>query len=166
MGVFNKILHLGEGRKVKALEAIVPHVSAFEPEIEKLSDDQLAAKRVEFRTRLDNGEDLDDLLPEAFATIREAASRILGQRHYDVQVMGGAALHFGWVAELKTGEGKTLVSTLPAYLNALTGGGVHLVTVNDYLAKRDAEWMGQIYRFLGLEVGTVIPEIDDFVAKK
>src|SRR6266568_3047725 len=161
MGVFNKILHLGEGRKVKALEAIVPEVAVFEAEIKKLSDDQLAAKTVEFRTRLDNGEDLDDLLPEAFATIREAASRVLGQRHYDVQVMGGAALHFGWVSEMKTGEGKTLVATLPLYLNALAGYGCHLVTVNDYLARRDAEWMGEIYRFLGLDVGIVVPDVDD-----
>jgi preprotein translocase subunit SecA len=161
MGVFNKILHLGEGRKVKALEAIVPEVGAFEPEIKQLSDDQLAAKTVEFRNRLDNGEDLDDLLPEAFAVVREAASRVLGQRHYDVQLMGGAALHFGWVAEMKTGEGKTLVSTLPAYLNGLTGKGVHLVTVNDYLAKRDAEWMGRVHRFMGLTIGLVIPDIDD-----
>src|SRR5438105_3270337 len=161
MGVFNKILHLGEGRKVKALEAIVPEVGAFEPEIQKLSDDQLAAKTVEFRNRLDNGEDLDDILPEAFAVVREAARRVLGQRHYDVQLMGGAALHFGWVAEMKTGEGKTLVSTLPAYLNGLSGKGVHLVTVNDYLAKRDALWMGQIHQWLGLTVATVLPEIDD-----
>jgi preprotein translocase subunit SecA len=158
MGVFNKILHLGEGRKLKALEGIVPEVGAFEPEIQKLSDDQLAAKTVEFRNRLDRGEDLDDLLPEAFATVREAARRILGQRHYDVQLMGGAALHFGWVAEMKTGEGKTLVSTLPAYLNGLTGKGVHLVTVNDYLAKRDAEWMGRVHKFLGLTIGLVIPD--------
>jgi preprotein translocase subunit SecA len=166
MGVFNKILHLGEGRKVKALEAIVPEVGAFEPEIQKLSDDQLAAKTVEFRNRLDNGEDLDDLLPEAFATIREAARRVLGQRHYDVQLMGGAALHFGWVAEMKTGEGKTLVSTLPAYLNGLSGKGVHLVTVNDYLAKRDAEWMGRVHRFMGLTVGLVIPDMDDSTYKR
>jgi preprotein translocase subunit SecA len=161
MGVFNKLLHLGEGRKLKALEGIVPEVGAFEPEVKKLSDEQLAAKTVEFRTRLDNGEDLDDLLPEAFAVVREAAWRVLGQRHYDVQVMGGAALHFGWVAEMKTGEGKTLVSTLPAYLNGLSGKGVHLVTVNDYLAKRDAEWMGRVHRFLGLTVGLVIPDIDE-----
>src|SRR5690349_15061839 len=157
MGVFDKILHLGEGRKVKALEGIVPEVAAFEPEIKALSDDELAAKTVAFRTRLDNGEDLDDLLPEAFAVVREAAWRILGQRHYDVQIMGGAALHFGWVAEMKTGEGKTLVSTLPAYLNGLSGRGPHLVTVNDYLARRDAEWMGRIHKFLGLSVGLVIP---------
>ena len=121
------------------------------------SDDALQAKTGEFRQRLDNGEDLDDLLVEAFAVVREAASRVIGQRHFDVQLMGGAALHFGWVAEMKTGEGKTLVSTLPAYLNGLTGKGVHLITVNDYLARRDAEWMGQIHRWLGLEVGLVIP---------
>src|SRR2546423_735786 len=157
MGDFNKILHLGEGRKLKMLEGIIPEVGAFEPEIQRLSDDQLAAKTVEFRNRLDRGEDLDDLLPEAFATVRETALRVLGQRHYDVQLMGGAALHFGWVAEMKTGEGKTLVSTLPAYLNGLTGKGAHLVTVNDYLARRDAEWMGQIHRWLGLSVGLVIP---------
>ena len=112
---------------------------------------QLQAKTAEFRQRLDNGEDLDDLLIEAFAVVREAAGRVIGQRHYDVQLMGGAALHFGWVAEMKTGEGKTLVSTLPAYLNGLAGKGVHLVTVNDYLARRDAEWMGQIHRWLGLD---------------
>src|SRR4051794_22079916 len=161
MGVFDKILHLGEGRKLKALEGIVPEVGAFEAETKGLSDDALAAKTVAFRNRLDNGEDLDDLLPEAFAVVREAASRILGQRHYDVQIMGGAALHFGWVAEMKTGEGKTLVSTLPAYLNGLSGKGVHLVTVNDYLAKRDAEWMGRVHKFLGLTVGLVIPDIDE-----
>jgi preprotein translocase subunit SecA len=166
MGVFNKILHLGEGRKLKALEGIVPEVGAFEPEIQKLSDDQLAAKTVEFRNRLDRGEDLDDLLPEAFATVRETARRVLGQRHYDVQLMGGAALHFGWVAEMKTGEGKTLVSTLPAYLNGLTGKGVHLVTVNDYLAKRDAEWMGRVHKFLGLTIGLVIPDEFDSPEEK
>src|SRR5947207_1661539 len=166
MGVFDKSLHLGEGRKVKALEAIVPEVGAFEPEIKSLSDDELAAKTVAFRNRLDQGEDLDDLLPEAFAVVREAAWRVLGQRHYDVQLMGGAALHFGWVAEMKTGEGKTLVSTLPAYLNGLTGKGVHLVTVNDYLAKRDAEWMGRVHKFLGLTVGLVVPEIEDATLKR
>src|SRR5581483_11017352 len=129
MGAFDKILHLGEGRKLKALQRIVPEVGAFEPEIKALSDDQLVAKTAEFRQRLDNGEDLDDLLTEAFAVVREAAWRVLGQRHFDVQIMGGTALHFGWVAEMKTGEGKTLVSTLPAYLNGLSGKGVHLVTV-------------------------------------
>src|SRR3954470_10030127 len=147
MSLFQKLLRAGEGKKVKLLESIVPEVAKWEPEIERLSDDQLAAKTVEFRNRVEKGEDLDDLLPEAFAGGREAGKRKLGQRHYDVQVMGGSALHCGWVAEMKTGEGKTLVATLPAYLNALTGRSVHLVTVNDYLAKRDAEWMSQIYNF-------------------
>ena len=157
MGILDRILRAGEGKKVKALEGIVPDVNAFEAEISALSDDALKAKTDEFRQRLDNGADLDDLLIEAFAVCREAARRTIGQRHYDVQLMGGAALHFGWVAEMKTGEGKTLVSTLPAYLNGLTGKGVHLVTVNDYLARRDAEWMGQIHRWLGLTVGLIIP---------
>ncbi|MGZ4713388.1 MAG: preprotein translocase subunit SecA, partial [Acidimicrobiia bacterium] len=159
--MFKKILNAGEGRKLKLLESIVPEVAAFEPEIERLSDDALRAQTGEFRRRLERGEDLDDLLAEAFATVREAGRRVLGQRHFDVQVMGGAALHFGWVAEMKTGEGKTLVSTLPAYLNALEGTGVHQVTTNDYLAKRDSEWMGRVHRFLGLEVGVVLPDIDD-----
>ncbi len=166
MGLISKILHAGEGKKLKAIEGLVPHVNALEPEMERLSDEALAARTVDFRARLDRGEDLDDLLPEAFATVREAARRVLGQRHYDVQIMGGAALHFGWVAEMKTGEGKTLVSTLPAYLNGLTGKGVHLITVNDYLAKRDAEWMGRVHQFLGLTVGLVIPHFGDAEYKR
>ncbi|HEX4777458.1 MAG TPA: preprotein translocase subunit SecA, partial [Acidimicrobiia bacterium] len=166
MSVFQKILHAGEGRKLKLLQRIVPEVAELEPEMQARSDDELRALTGIFRERLADGEDLDDLLPEAFAAVREAGVRVLGQRHFDVQIMGGAALHFGWVAEMKTGEGKTLVATLPAYLNALEGKGVHLVTVNDDLAKRDAEWMGQIYRFLGLEVGVVLPDIDDPVAKR
>jgi preprotein translocase subunit SecA len=161
MGLFKKILNVGEGRKLKLLESIVPEVSTLEPEMEQRSDAELRALTDEYRQRVAAGEDLDELLPEAFAAVREAAKRVLGQRHYDVQIMGGAALHFGWVAEQKTGEGKTLVSTLPAYLNALAGKGVHLVTTNDYLAKRDALWMGQVHEFLGLTVGTVLPEIDD-----
>jgi preprotein translocase subunit SecA len=166
MSVFSKLLRAGEGRKVRALKSLVPDVNALEPEIEALSDEELAFRTVTFRERLDNGESLDDLLIEAFATVREAAKRTIGQRHFDVQLMGGAALHFGWIAEMKTGEGKTLVSTLPVYLNALAGEGVHVVTVNDYLARRDAEWMGQIHRFLGVTVGRVSPEIDDWQAKK
>ncbi|MGH9041914.1 MAG: preprotein translocase subunit SecA, partial [Acidimicrobiia bacterium] len=166
MGLINKILHAGEGKKVKTLEAIVPFVNVLEPEVERLTDEALAARTVDFRARLDRGEDLDDVLPEAFATVREAARRVLGQRHYDVQLMGGAALHFGWVAEMKTGEGKTLVSTLPVYLNGLTGLGVHLITVNDYLAKRDAEWMGRVHKFLGLTVGLVIPHLGDAEYKR
>jgi preprotein translocase subunit SecA len=161
VSVVDKLLRVGEGRKIKALASLVPDINAFEPEIQALSDDDLAGKTVEFRTRLDNGEDLDDLLIEAFAVMREAANRVIGQRHYDVQLMGGAALHFGWVAEMKTGEGKTLVSTLPAYLNGLGGDGVHLITVNDYLARRDAEWMGRVHQFLGLKVGLIVPGAPD-----
>ena len=166
MGVFDKILRAGEGKKVRAVQALVPEINALEPEIQALSDDQLRAKTVEFRERLDNGATIDDLMLEAFAITREAALRVIGQRHYDVQLMGGAALHFGWVAEMKTGEGKTLVSTLPIYLNALGGKGVHLVTVNDYLVKRDAEWMGQIHRWLGLTLGVVVPGDFDAVYKR
>ncbi|MGA1052381.1 MAG: preprotein translocase subunit SecA, partial [Ilumatobacteraceae bacterium] len=157
MGILDRILRAGEGKKLKALQGIVPDINALEDEYRTLSDDALRAKTGEFRQRLDNGATLDDVLVEAFAVTREAAGRVIGQRHYDVQMMGGAALHFGWVAEMKTGEGKTLVSTLPAYLNGLSGKGVHLVTVNDYLARRDAEWMGRIHKWLGLEVGLVIP---------
>jgi preprotein translocase subunit SecA len=173
MGLFNKLLHAGEGRKLKLVETIVPEVAAFEPEMEARSDEALRAMTDEFRGRLahcdtkeERVEMLDDMLPEAFAVVREAAKRTLGQRHFDVQIMGGAALHFGWVAEMKTGEGKTLVATLPLYLNALAGYGCHLVTVNDYLARRDAEWMGQIYRFLGMEVGVVVPQVDDPESKR
>src|SRR5829696_4196391 len=157
MGILDRILRAGEGKKLKALGGLVPDINELEPELRAFSDDALRAKTAEFRQRLDNGEELDDLLIEAFAVVREAATRTIGQRHYDVQLMGGAALHFGWVAEMKTGEGKTLVSTLPAYLNGLTGKGAHLITVNDYLARRDAEWMGAIHRWLGLSVGLVIP---------
>ena len=157
MAILDRILRAGEGKKVKALAGIVPEVNALADEIGRLSDDALRAKTAEFRGRIDRGADTDDLLVEAFAVVREAASRVIGQRHYDVQVMGGAALHAGWIAEMKTGEGKTLVSTLPVYLNALTGRGVHLVTVNDYLARRDAEWMGRVHRWLGLSVGLVVP---------
>jgi preprotein translocase subunit SecA len=153
--VLNKIANLGEGRKLKDLQALARLVSTYEPEVEELSDDDLRARTPELRERVANGESLDDLLPEAFALVREAARRTIGQRHFDVQLMGGAALHSGNIAEMKTGEGKTLVSTLPGYLNALEGHGVHLVTVNDYLAKRDSEWMGGIYRFLGLSVGLI-----------
>jgi preprotein translocase subunit SecA len=153
--VLEKITSLGEGRKVKTLEAIAKLVNTFEPEIEELSDDELRGKTAEFRERSSNGESLDELLPEAFAVVREGARRTIGQRHFDVQLMGGVALHQGNIAEMKTGEGKTLVSTLPGYLNAMSGKGVHLVTVNDYLAKRDSEWMGGIYRFLGLHVGLI-----------
>jgi preprotein translocase subunit SecA len=153
--ILDKISNIGEGRKLKNLESIAQLVNTFEPEIEDLSDDELRGKTVEFKERAGNGESLDDLLPEAFAVVREGARRTIGQRHFDVQLMGGAALHQGNIAEMKTGEGKTLVSTLPGFLNALSGDGVHVVTVNDYLAKRDSEWMGGIYRFLGLHVGLI-----------
>ncbi|MFM7819456.1 MAG: DEAD/DEAH box helicase, partial [Actinomycetota bacterium] len=157
MAILDRVLRAGEGKKVKALAAILPEINAIAPEIGALSDADLRAKTAQFKSRVERGETLDDLLVEAFAVVREAATRIIGQRHYDVQLMGGAALHAGWVAEMKTGEGKTLVSTLPAYLNALSGKGVHQITTNDYLAQRDAEWMGQIHRWLGLSVGLVVP---------
>jgi preprotein translocase subunit SecA len=153
--LIEKFSNVGEGRRRKELEQIAQLVNTWEPETEELSDEELAHKTLEFRQRLENGEPLDELLPEAFAATREAARRTIGQRHFDVQLMGGAALHRGTIAEMRTGEGKTLVSTLPGYLNALEGNGVHLVTVNDYLAKRDSEWMGGIYRFLGLDVGLI-----------
>src|SRR5215216_2033088 len=166
MGMFDRLLRAGEGRKVRAIQALVPDVNALEPELEQLRDDQLRARTTDFRNRIDRGEPVDDLLIEAFAVVREAAQRTIHQRHYDVQLMGAAALHFGWIAEMKTGEGKTLVSTLPVYLNGLTGNGVHVITVNDYLAKRDADWMGQIHRWLGLDVGLVIPEIRSSADKR
>ncbi|MEY3926069.1 MAG: hypothetical protein RIS16_20 [Actinomycetota bacterium] len=156
MGLVDKILRAGEGKAVKQLAKIAQEVNGFENQITPLDDDALRGKTAAFKLRYENGESLDSLLPEAFAVVREAAKRTLGQRHYDVQVMGGAALHRGNIAEMKTGEGKTLVSTLPAYLNALTGKGVHIVTVNDYLAERDSEWMGRVHRFLGLKVGVIL----------
>ncbi len=166
MGIFDRVLRTGEGRKLKALKDLVPDINALEDEYKALSDDALRAKTGEFRTRLDNGETLDEMLVEAFAVVREGSSRAIGQRHYDVQLMGGAALHLGWVAEMRTGEGKTLTSLLPAYLNGLEGKGVHIVTVNDYLASRDAEWMGEIHRWLGLSVGLVIPGQRDSAYKR
>jgi preprotein translocase subunit SecA len=157
VSIFEKILRAGEGRMVRRLKSIANAVSSLEEQYVDLTDAELRAMTDEFRERIDGGESLDSLLPEAFAVAREAASRVLGQRHYDVQVMGGAALHFGNIAEMKTGEGKTLTSVLPAYLNALSGKGVHIVTVNDYLAQRDAAWMGRVHEFLGLTVGVVLP---------
>ena len=166
MSIFSKVLKSGEGRKLKALQALVPDINEMESEIEVLSDDALKAKTGDFRSRLDQGEDPDDLLIESFAVVREAAQRVLGQRHYDEQLIGGAALHLGWVAEMKTGEGKTLTSTLPIYLNGVTGKGVHVVTVNDYLARRDAEWMGQVHGWLGLEMGLVLAGNRDSTHKR
>ncbi len=159
MAIIDKILRAGEGKLLRKLEAISKQVNALEPAFEAMSDEELKALTPAYRERIANGESLDDLLPEAFATVREAAKRTLGQRHYDVQIMGGAALHLGNIAEMRTGEGKTLVSTLPAYLNALTGDGVHVVTVNDYLAHRDAENMGRVHRFLGLKVGVILSKM-------
>ena len=148
-------------REVKRLQGIVAQINALEPDVEKLSDDQLRARTDEFREKYKDGADLDDLLPDAFATVREAAKRTLGQRHYDVQMLGGMVLHQGKISEMRTGEGKTLVATLPVYLNAITGKGVHVVTVNDYLASRDAEWMGEVYEFLGLTVGCITHGLED-----
>ncbi len=154
--IIDRIMRAGEGKILRELSKVVDQVNAFEPAISSLSDEALRAKTNEFKSQLAAGSTLDDLLPEAFAVVREAAKRTLGQRHYDVQIMGGAALHRGNIAEMRTGEGKTLVATLPSYLNALAGRGVHVVTVNDYLAERDSEWMGRIHRFLGLTVGVIV----------
>ena len=156
MGLFSKIFGTYSEKEVKRVMPIVDKINSFEPEISKLSDEELTGKTQEFKKRLNEGETLDDILPEAFAVVREASKRVLGMRHFDVQLIGGIILHQGRIAEMKTGEGKTLVATLPVYLNALTGKGVHVVTVNDYLAKRDSEWMGKLYKFLGLSVGLVI----------
>ncbi len=157
--LLDKILRLGEGRILRELEHVARDVNAIEERYVAMSDEELRGQTDLFKQRLADGEDLDDLLPEAFATVREAAKRVLGQRHFDVQVMGGAALHLGNIAEMKTGEGKTLVSTLPTYLNALTGNGAHIVTVNDYLAKYQSEWMGRIYHFLGMTTGVILSDM-------
>ena len=146
----SKLLSVGSGKEIKAFRGRVGEINYLEDEISQLSDEELRGKTAEFRERLSNGETLDELMPEAFAVVREASKRTIGLRHFDVQLIGGMVLHAGQIAEMKTGEGKTLVSTLAGYLNALPGTGVHIVTVNDYLAKRDSEWMGQIYRFLGM----------------
>ncbi len=158
--IIDRVLRTGEGKILRKLRRITDLVNLVEQDFASLTDAELRERTAVFRARHADGESLDDLLPEAFAAVREAAKRTLGQRHFDVQIMGGAALHSGSIAEMKTGEGKTLVSTLPAYLNALAGRGVHVVTVNDYLAKRDAEWMGRVHRFLGLEVGVILAQMD------
>ena len=159
--IASKIFGSSNDRKVKAYDVAVAAINALEPELEALSDDELRARTEDFRKQIADGTEVDSLLVPAFATVREAAKRTLGQRHFDVQLTGGMVLNDGRIAEMKTGEGKTLVATLPVYLNALAGRGVHVVTVNDYLAKRDAEWMGQIYRFLGLTVGCIVHGMDD-----
>src|SRR6187431_2495658 len=156
-----KVIGTQNEREIKRLRPLVVEISALEPTIQKLTDEQLREKTVEFRKRVADGATLDDLLIEAFAVVREAGKRVLNMRHFDVQLMGGMVLHKGKIAEMKTGEGKTLVATLPVYLNALTGRGVHVVTVNDYLARRDSEWMGRLYRFLGLTVGVIQHELND-----
>ena len=156
-----KVFGSSNDRKIKSYRPTADEINALEPELEKLTDPELRARTETFRRQLADGTDLDDLLIPAFATVREAARRTLGQRHFDVQMVGGVVLHQGKIAEMKTGEGKTLVATLAVYLNALPQRGVHVVTVNDYLAKRDAEWMGRIYKFLGLTVGCIVHELDD-----
>ena len=160
INVLTKIFGSRNERLLKQYSRSVARINALEPEIAKLSDGALRGKTAEFRKRLAEGATLDELLPEAFAVVREAGKRTLRMRHFDVQLVGGMVLHDGKIAEMRTGEGKTLVATLPAYLNALAGNGVHIVTVNDYLAKRDAEWMGKIYGFLGLTVGVNIPQME------
>ena len=160
MGIINKLFGTHSERELKIIRPLVERIEELRPEMMELSDEDLRAKTDEFKDRLANEETLDELLPEAFAVVREAGRRVLDMEHYPVQLIGGIILHQGRIAEMKTGEGKTLVSTLPAYLNALEGKGVHIVTVNDYLAKRDAEWMGKIHEFLGLKVGVVLNSMD------
>ena len=164
--VARKLFGTSNDRRIRQYRSRVDAINALETELEKLSDEELRARTAEFKKQLAEGKTLDDILVPAFATVREAAKRTLGQRHFDVQLIGGMVLHDGKIAEMKTGEGKTLVATLPVYLNALAGRGVHVVTVNDYLAKRDAEWMGQIYKFLGLTVGVIVHGLDDEQRKK
>ena len=156
-----KVIGTQNERELKRIYPLVGQINALETQIQPLSDDQLRAKTAEFRARVAEGATLDDVLPEAFAVVREAGRRTVNMRHFDVQLVGGIMLHRGKIAEMKTGEGKTLVATLPAYLNALDGKGVHVVTVNDYLARRDSEWMGRIYRFLGMSVGVIQHELVD-----
>ncbi|UCD33129.1 MAG: DEAD/DEAH box helicase, partial [Desulfobacterales bacterium] len=164
--ILTKVFGSTNERELKKITPIVQSINALEPDMQKMSDEQLKAQTALFKARLSNGEPIDDMLPEAFATVREASMRTLDMRHFDVQLIGGVVLHRGKIAEMKTGEGKTLAATLPAYLNALAGKGVHIVTVNDYLARRDTEWMGNIYNFLGLSVGTILHGLDDNERKK
>ena len=156
MKLLEKIFGSYSGREIKKIEPLVDKIEEVEEGLKNLTDEELRAKTKDFKKRLKNGETLDDILPEAYATVAEASSRVLGMRHFRVQLIGGIIIHQGRIAEMKTGEGKTLVATLPVYLNALEGKGVHVITVNDYLAKRDSEWMGKLYKFLGLSVGLVI----------
>ena len=162
----SKFVKSSSQRELERIKTIVEKVNGFEPKVKKITDGDFPIKTKELKSKINSGGKLDDLMPEAFAYVREAARRTLGERHYDVQLMGGAILHQGKIAEMKTGEGKTLVSTLPIYLNALHGEGAHLVTVNDYLAQRDSTWMGKIYNFLGMSVGCITNEMDDVTRKK
>src|SRR6201992_3240334 len=164
--ILDSILRAGEGKILRQLKRIAEQVNSVEDDFVAMSDADRRAMTDEFKQRLADGESLDDILPEAFATVREAAKRTLGQRAFDVQLMGGAALHLGNIAEMRTGEGKTLTGVFPAYLNALAGKGVHVVTTNDYLAKRDSEWMGRVHRFLGLEVGGILADMSPAERKK
>jgi preprotein translocase subunit SecA len=159
--VLAKIFGTKNEREIKSMLPTVAAIGDLEPAMQALSDADLAAKTIEFKSRIEQGASLDDLLVEAFAVVREAGRRVLNMRHFDVQLIGGMVLHKGKIAEMKTGEGKTLVATLPCYLNALEGKGVHVITVNDYLAKRDSEWMGRLYKFLGLQVGVIVHDLDD-----
>ncbi|MBI5482480.1 MAG: preprotein translocase subunit SecA, partial [Deltaproteobacteria bacterium] len=163
--IMKKIFGTQNARMLKRLQPRVAAINALEPQVKQLSDAQLRARTAEFKTRLDNGATLDDLLHEAFATVREASIRSLGMRPFDVQLIGGMVLNKGSIAEMKTGEGKTLVATMSVYLNALSGKGVHVVTVNDYLARRDSDWMGRLYNFLGLSVGVVVHGVEDHARK-
>ena len=157
MGLFDKLFGTRSDREIKKIRPMVDRILAMEDEYAAMSEETLRGKTAEFKNRLEQGETLDDILPEAFAAVREAAWRVLGMKPYPVQLIGGIVLHQGRIAEMKTGEGKTLVAILPCYLNALTGRGVHVVTVNDYLAKRDSEWMGKVHKYMGLTVGLIIP---------
>src|SRR5438552_11357634 len=159
--VLAKVIGTQNEREIMRLRPLVVEISALEPQMQALSDEQLRAKTEEFKTRVAAGESLDDVLAEVFAVVREAGKRVLNMRHFDVQLIGGVVLHHGSVAEMKTGEGKTLVATLPVYLNALERKGVHVVTVNDYLARRDSDWMGRIYKALGMSVGVIVHDLDD-----
>ena len=166
MNLMDRVLHAGEGKIIRRLNRIVGQVNSIEEDYVAMDDDELAGQTADFRQRLDNGESLDRLLPEAFATVREASKRVLGKRHFDVQIMGGAALHQCNIAEMKTGEGKTLVGLLPAYLEGLLGEGVHIVTVNDYLARVQSEQMGRVHRFLGLSISAILSDMPPMARKE
>ena len=164
--IFSKLVKNSSNRELDRLKHFIQKINDLESQFQNISNENFPAKTAEFQSKIKEGIKIDDLIPEAFASVREASKRVLGERHYDVQLLGGIILHQGKIAEMKTGEGKTLVSTLPVYLNALTGNGVHLVTVNDYLAKRDSAWMGKIYNSLGLSVGCISNEMEDAERKK